>query len=331
MRRGIVVTGGAGFIGSHLVRHFCEKGGYDIFVVDRLGTDEKWRNLAKREIAGLVAPEEVFDLLKRERGSIESIIHMGAISSTTETDADLVYRTNVALSLGLLEYAAEEKIRFIYASSAATYGDGMAGFDDDGSPSALAQLRPLNVYGWSKHLFDRIVARRQAASAPMPPQCVGLKFFNVYGPNETHKGGMRSVVAQIFPRAHAGETVTLFRSHNPAFPDGGQRRDFIYVKDCANVVGWLFDHPGVSGLFNLGTGESRTFLDLARAVFSSLQRTSNIRYVDTPEAIREKYQYFTEAKMERLRGAGYTAQFTTLEDGVADYIQNYLATEDPYA
>ena len=191
-------------------------------------------------------------------------------------------------------------------------------------------MRPLNPYGWSKHLFDRFVAREIAQGAPQPPQWAGLKFFNVYGPNEYHKGSMKSVVAQIFPRAAAGETVTLFRSHNAKYADGGQMRDFIYVRDCCDVVAWLLKTPRVGGLFNLGSGQARSFLDLARAVFAGLNRKPNVVYVDTPLEIRDKYQYFTEARMQRLRAAGYAAPFTSLEDGVGDYVLRYLSAGDQY-
>jgi len=325
----ILVTGGAGFIGSNLAAALAESG-HDVAICDRLGHEEKWRNVAKVDLVDVVAPEDLPQWLERQRGRLDAIVHMGAISSTTERDVDLIVRENYLLSRELWEYCARESVRFVYASSAATYGDGGAGFDDDASRGALAKLKPLNPYGWSKHLFDRFVAREVARGAPLPRQWAGLKFFNVYGPNEYHKGTMKSVVAQIFPRAAAGETVTLFRSHNAKFADGGQMRDFIYVRDCGDVVAWLLKTPRVNGLFNLGTGRARSFLDLARAVFAALNRKPNIAYVDTPAEIRDKYQYFTEARMERLRAAGYGAPFTSLEDGVGDYVQRFLSAADPY-
>jgi len=325
----IVVTGGAGFIGSNLAATLVEAG-HDVAICDRFGDDDKWHNVAKIDLADIVAPEDLRAWLERRRGQVDAIVHMGAISSTTERDVDLIVRENYRLSRELWDSATRDGMRFIYASSAATYGDGSAGFDDDGSRTALAKLRPLNPYGWSKHLFDRFVAREVARGAPLPRQWAGLKFFNVYGPNEYHKGSMKSVVAQIFPRAVAGEAVTLFRSHNPKYGDGGQMRDFVYVRDCGDVVSWLVKTPGVSGLFNLGTGKARAFVDLARAVFAALNRKPNIAYVDTPVEIRDKYQYFTEARMERLRAAGYGAPFTSLEDGVSDYVQRYLSASDPY-
>ena len=326
----ILVTGGAGFIGSNIVAALNAAGRDDVAVCDVLGAGDKWRNLAKASVSDIVAPEALPEFLDRNAKTIEAIVHMGAISSTTETNVELIVETNYRLSKRLWRFSAEQGSRFLYASSAATYGDGAQGFDDDLSLPALKKLKPLNPYGWSKHLFDRFVAREIAKGAAAPRQWAGLKFFNVYGPNEYHKGKMKSVVAQIYPKASMGETVTLFRSHNPQYPDGGQMRDFIYVRDCTDVVLWLLDRPNVSGLFNLGAGKARNFLDLAKSVFAALNRQPKIAYVDTPPEIREKYQYFTQAKMERLRGAGYGKAFTSLEDGVFDYVRNYLAAADPY-
>jgi ADP-L-glycero-D-manno-heptose 6-epimerase len=326
----ILITGGAGFIGSNLAAALSERGERDLAICDRLGLDGKWQALAKRELAAIVPPDALFPFLDEHAREISAVFHMGAISSTTETDADLIVHTNFTLSLRLWEWCAETETRFIYASSAATYGDGSAGFDDDGSAAALARLRPLNAYGWSKHLFDRRVARLLEHDTPRPPQWAGLKFFNVYGPNEYHKGAMKSVVAQIYPRAVKGEPARLFRSHRADVPDGGQKRDFVYVRDCVDMMLWLFDHPEVIGLFNIGSGAARSFADLAAAVFRALGQEPNIDFVDTPAEIRDKYQYFTEARMERLRAAGYTRPPTTLEDGVRDYVQTYLAAADPY-
>jgi ADP-L-glycero-D-manno-heptose 6-epimerase len=326
----IVVTGGAGFIGSNLVAGLERAGEHEIAVIDWLGEEDKWRNIAKRELAAVVAPEDSFEFLGRHAGDIDTVFHMGAVTSTTETDADLIIQTNLALSLRLWEWCARHDARFIYASSAATYGDGAQGFDDDGAIEALAKLKPLNPYGWSKHAFDRRVARLVASNAPRPKQWAGLKFFNVYGPNEHHKGAMKSVAAQIFPAVEAGDPAILFRSHNPDYPDGGQKRDFVWVGDCVDVMLWLHDRPAVNGLFNMGTGHARSFADLAAAAFRALGKEPEIDYVDTPEEIRDRYQYFTEAKMERLRAARYAAPFTELEDGVARYVRDYLSQPDPY-
>jgi ADP-L-glycero-D-manno-heptose 6-epimerase len=326
----ILITGGAGFIGSNLLAGLEERGGHDLVVCDTLGNGDKWRNVAKRALADIVPPSRLLDFLDAHAQAIETIFHLGAISSTTETDVDRIVENNFRLSSALWSWSARQGKRLIYASSAATYGDGSAGFDDDDSAKALARLRPLNAYGWSKHLFDRRVAALMARGEARPAQHVGLKFFNVYGPNEYHKGAQRSVVHQWYPNAAHGKAAVLYRSHNPAYPDGGQMRDFIWVGDCVGVMLWLLDHPRVNGLFNLGTGQARSFADLARAVFAACGRNARIEYRDTPPEIRDKYQYFTEARMDRLRRAGYEAPFTSLEDGVRVYIERFLATADPY-
>jgi len=324
----IVVTGGAGFIGSNLLAELEGRG--ELVVVDRMGSDERWRNVAKRELADVIRPEEVFDFLHDRGGDIEAVFHMGAISATTERDVDLIVEQNIRLTLDLFRWCAQEKVRLIYASSAATYGDGSGGFEDDDSIDALAQLRPMNAYGWSKHVVDRRIARVLREGGSHPPQVVGLKFFNVYGPNEYHKGSMRSVVHQVHPLAAAGESARLFESHHPDYEHGGQLRDFVYVKDVCAVMAWLYDHPEVQGLYNLGTGQARSFADLARAVYQALGKDPLIEYVPMPEELRGRYQYFTEARMEKLVAAGWTQGFTSLEDGVRDYVQAYLEQEDPY-
>ena len=326
----IVVTGGAGFIGSNIVFALNARGRHDVVAVDRLGTDDKWRNLQKRELADLVAPEDLWPFLSSRRGQVETIVHMGAISATTERDADLIVRTNFRLSLDLWTWCAEAGARFIYASSAATYGDGAQGFLDDESPEALAALRPLNPYGWSKHLFDRRVARLVQEKAPQPPQWAGLKFFNVYGPNEYHKGEMRSWLAKTCAAAAAGTPVQLFRSHRPDYADGGQMRDFVHVDDCVAVVLWLLDQPQANGLFNVGSGEARSWLDLAHALFGALAREPRIEFAPMPQELQGRYQYFTEADMGKLRQAGYREPPRTLEDGVAAYVRDYLTAADPY-
>lgn len=329
----IVVTGGAGFIGSNLlagIEKVYGAGNPELVVCDRLGSDEKWRNIAKREIANVIAPEDLYSYLGRNGDQVDTIFHLGANSSTTERDADLIVKNNLGLSIDLWDWCAETGTRFIYASSAATYGDGSAGFEDDGSIDGLAKLQPLNAYGWSKHAFDRRIARIVANGGATPPQWAGLKFFNVFGPNEYHKGGQKSVVAGIHPKIAAGEPAVLFKSHHPDYEDGGQLRDFIWVGDCVDVMLWLYENEDVSGLFNVGTGKARSFADLARAVFAARDMEPNITYVDTPENIRDRYQYFTEATMDNLRDAGYQGQFTPLEEGVRQYVQNHLEAEDPY-
>ena len=324
-----IVTGGSGFIGSNLVAELSDRG-EEVVVCDWMGTDERWRNLAKHEIAALVQPDELASWLGGNGRKIKAIVHMGAISATTETDVDLIVARNVRSTLELLQWCTDTRMPFIYASSAATYGDGSAGFEDEFSCAALAKLRPLNAYGWSKHLIDRRIARLAARRAPLPPQWVGLKFFNVYGPNEYHKGNMQSIVVQNHARVKSGLAVRLFRSYHPHYRDGEQLRDFVCVRDCVDVVLWLLSHPHVSGLFNLGTGRARTWLDLAYALFAAEGQEGSVEFVDMPPQLIRKYQYFTQASMQKLRSVGYERAFTSLEDGVADYVQRFLAGGDPY-
>ena len=326
----VLVTGGAGFIGSNIVADLVAAGA-DVVVCDRLRTaiSGKWRNLAKHAIEDLIAPEDLAAWLREPGRKLDLIVHMGAISSTLEPDADRIFANNFTLSRDLWRWCAEHRCRLIYASSAATYGAGALGFDDRQDLEWLTALRPLNPYGWSKALFD-IFAARQAALGAAPPQWVGLKFFNVYGPNETHKGPMRSVINQIHPTVTAGDRVKLFKSHRPDYEHGGQLRDFVYVRDVAHCVSWLTQTDNVNGVFNLGSGQARSFADLARAVFAAAGQDPRIDYIDMPEVMRGAYQYFTEARMERLRAAGWNQGSTSLEDGVADYVTNYLSRPDPY-
>ncbi len=325
-----VITGGAGFIGSNIAWGLEALGLGPVAIVDRLREAEKWRNVSEREIAHVVDPENLMSFLASHGQDITAIIHMGAISSTTERNVDLIIENNFRLSVALWDWCTANTVRFIYASSAATYGDGTQGFEDESTGMALARLKPLNPYGWSKHLFDRRISRIIGDGGVTPPQWAGLKFFNVYGPNEYHKGRMQSVVAQVYTSAAANEAAILFRSHHPGYVDGGQLRDFIWVGDCIDIVNWLLDTPSVSGLFNCGTGKARSFADLAAAVYRALGKEPNIEFVDTPEDIRERYQYFTEATMDRLRGVGYEKPMTELEDGVRSYVVDFLHTDDPY-
>lgn len=325
-----LVTGGAGFIGSNIAAALNKRSTAPVVVCDRLRQGQKWQNIAKRDLADVVFPDRLFEALEQWRGSISAVIHMGALTSTTERDADRMIETNFRLSMRLWRWCAEAEVPFIYASSAATYGDGAQGFDDTATCEGLARYRPLNVYGWSKHLFDRWVASQMAEGAPAPPQWAGLKFFNVYGPNEYHKGAQGSVVQRLYPEVKAGRPARLFASHRPDYPDGGQLRDFVWVDDCVEVVLWLLGRPDVSGLFNVGSGCARSFLDLATAVFHALGREVVIEYFPMPEEIRDQYQYFTEARLDRLRAAGYNAPSTTLEEGVAAYVQRFLDTSDRY-
>jgi ADP-L-glycero-D-manno-heptose 6-epimerase len=255
---------------------------------------------------------------------------MGAISATTATDGDLVAATNLTLPLRLWAACAARGIPFIYASSAATYGDGSLGFEDDMRPAALAALRPLNLYGWSKLAFDRRVADMLARGLPAPPQWAGLRFFNVYGPNEYHKGRMASVLFHKFHEVQGGAPARLFRSDRAGIADGAQQRDFVHVDDCVAVMLWLLDNPQVSGLFNLGSGRARSFLELVQAMFAAMGEAPRIEFVDMPADLRGKYQYFTEAPLERLRAAGFTAPMTTLEEGVGRYVRDFLLRDDPH-
>jgi ADP-L-glycero-D-manno-heptose 6-epimerase len=330
-RKVAFVTGGAGFIGSNIVARLARDWDLDVVVCDWLGAAAagKWRNLAKHPLGDFVAPEQMFAWLEKHGQDVEVLIHMGAISSTTEPDADRILQANYVLSRDLFNWCAEHQRRFIYASSAATYGAGELGFEDDNGPAALAALRPLNAYGWSKAQFD-IYTVRQAARGVAPPQWAGLKFFNVYGPNEDHKGSMKSVVAQIWPDVAAGRAVKLFKSYRPDYADGGQLRDFVYVRDVADVVEWLVNRPEVSGVYNLGSGRARSFKELAEATFHAAGQAAQIEYTPMPIDIRDRYQYFTEARLERLRAAGYDGQFTSLEDGVGDYVRSFLSQADAY-
>jgi ADP-L-glycero-D-manno-heptose 6-epimerase len=329
-RRLILVTGGAGFIGSNIIGDLAADEDLDIAVCDRLREAAlgKWRNLAKHRIADFVSPEEMPAWLEGRGRQTEAVIHMGAISSTTESDADKIVKVNFGLSRDLFDWCAANARRFIWASSAATYGAGEGDFDDDASPVALAALRPLNAYGWSKAMFD-LFAIRRAEEGRAPPQWAGLKFFNVYGPNESHKGDMRSVACKIWLEIAQGKRIRLFKSHRRGVPDGGQRRDFVYVRDAAGAVSWLFRTPGVNGLFNLGSGEARTFVDLATAMFAAAGRRAEIDFIDMPPELRGQYQYYTRAPMDRLRAAGFTAPPTRLEDGLADYVK-FLSSADPH-
>jgi len=327
----IVVTGGAGFIGSCLVAALERAGVRDVVVVDWIDHEAKRRNLLKRRnLAAFVPPEALDDFLAREGRHVEAMFHLGAISSTTETDLALLERVNVALPLGLWRFCAGRGIPFLYASSAATYGDGTRGFDDAFDGQALRRLEPLNPYGASKHRFDLEVLRMVSAGEPAPPSWAGLKFFNVYGPNEYHKGAQRSVPLALFEQVRDGGRARLFRSHHTDYADGGQLRDFVWVEDCVDAVLALWRQPRVSGLFNIGTGQARSFLDLAHAVFAAMARPVAIDWIDTPEAIRERYQYFTQARVERLRQAGFAAPFTSLERGVRLYLTEYLSKTDAH-
>ena len=322
----ILVTGGAGFIGSNLHAALAQRG-LETIVVDRLGDQGKWRNLAHHPPSRIILPDHLDDFLGG-RPPVETIFHLGAISSTIATDGDLCWNTNVEYPLQLWRWCAARGVRFIYASSAATYGDGSAGFEDD--ISELGKLRPLNLYGWSKLAFDMQVARMLRAGEPKPPQGVGLKFFNVFGPNEYHKGSQVSVVKVKHEEVAAGRAPRLFRSDRADVADGEQKRDFVWVGDAVDVLLWLLDNPSVEGLFNLGTGVARTYIDLAHAVCAAAGVAPWVEFIEMPASLHGQYQHFTQASMGRLRDAGYAGQFTPLEEAVARYVRDYLTRPDPY-
>lgn len=321
----IVVTGGAGFIGSAIVWKLNTEGVDDIMIVDNLGTSDKWKNLVPRRYAGYLHKDRFIEMVRSDTVpfDVTAIIHMGACSSTTERDADYLMENNYRYSCSVAEWAVKKDIRFIYASSAATYGDGTLGFSDDDTVSKT--LYPINMYGYSKQVFDLWVFRMG-----LEDRVVGLKFFNVFGPNEYHKGDMRSVVHKSFEQIRDTGKVRLFKSHKPDYQDGEQNRDFVYVKDCVDVVWWFLQNDGINGIFNLGTGRARTWKDLVGAVFTAMRRERDIEFVDMPESIRDQYQYFTEARMEKLTSQGCPVAFRSLEETVGDYVGHYLLTSKPH-
>ncbi|HQT63653.1 MAG: ADP-glyceromanno-heptose 6-epimerase [Acidocella sp. 20-57-95] len=324
----ILVTGGAGFIGSNLQAALYEEG-HDVIICDWLGQESKWRNLRKHPPLEIIHPEALLGYLA-DNPPLSAIYHLGAISETTATDGDLVWQSNVALSQMLWHWCAIQGVRFIYASSAATYGDGSHDFDDECSTVALKRLKPLNLYGWSKHAFDLWVANQVESGAPSPPAWAGVKFFNVFGPNEYHKDKMISVVKVKHDEVAAGKPARLFRSNQPGLADGAQARDFIWIDDVVAALRFMLDAPVLSGLFNLGTGQARTYADLARAVCAANGVSEKISYIDMPTNLAGQYQSFTQARMDRLRAAGFTRHFATLEHGVQRYIQHFLRQPDIY-
>ncbi len=320
----IVITGGAGFIGSAMLAKLNEQGETDILVVDELGTGAKWKNLVGKQFTDYVHKDNFIEMLLNERlPKVEAIIHMGANSSTTEKDVDHLMENNYRYSKILAEWSIRKKARFIYASSGATYGDGALGFSDDDDTSA--KLIPLNAYGYSKQIFDLWVLQNALQN-----KVAGIKFFNVFGPNEYHKGDMRSLVCKAYAQIQEIGKIKLFKSYKPEYKHGEQVRDFVYIKDCTDVLWWLLNTPKVNGIFNLGTGQARTWNDLSRSVFSALGLAPNIEYIDMPEEIRGAYQYRTEASVEKLFRAGCPVRFRPLEDAVKDYVQGYLHPDVKY-
>jgi len=327
----IIVTGGAGFIGSNIIARLRDENLSPIVVCDIPGTDATTPNLAKAELADVLTQETLAPFIEENGTEIEAIFHMGAISATTEMDVDLITRTNVDWSRQLWDLSAKHSIKFFYASSAATYGEGENGFQDFFTPEELATLQPLNPYGRSKHQFDQMVRDLIDQGAPVPPQWAGLKFFNVYGPNEYHKGSMLSVAYQLYHQIKETGQAKLFESYKNGVAHGDQARDFVWVRDCINIMMWLYRTPTVSGLFNIGSGQGRTFNELAKAAFAALGVPENITYIPMPETLRDKYQYYTQADMQKLKTAGYDIPLTSIEAGVQQYFDQYLSQQDRYA
>ncbi|KQC11291.1 MAG: ADP-L-glycero-D-mannoheptose-6-epimerase [Smithella sp. SDB] len=321
----IIVTGGAGFIGSAFVWKLNQEDIDDIVIVDQLGTGDKWKNLVNLKFEDYIHKDVFFNMLCDDALPFEvnAIIHMGACSSTTERDADYLWENNFLYTRTLAEWALPRNIRFIYASSAATYGDGKQSFSDDHNKIKL--LKPINMYGYSKQLFDLWTLRNN-----LEEKMAGIKFFNVFGPNEYHKGDMASVVFKAFHQIKETGKVKLFKSYIKGYKNGGQMRDFVYVKDCVNVMWWLFKNPKANGIFNLGTGKARTWNDLINAVFAAMKEKTNIEYIEMPEALRNQYQYFTQAEMKKLTSAGCPVKFSSLEDSVYDYVTKYLQKTDTH-
>lgn len=314
----IIVTGGAGFVGSCMVRTLNDHGINDIVIVDNIASTDKWMNMRNKKYIKYVNKNEFLAELSSYE-NVEAIIHMGAQSATTEKNFDYLWNNNFEYTKALWNYCAEKQISFLYASSAATYGDGDQGFDDK---MDIDKLLPLNGYGYSKQLFDQWVKHQATV---FPKQHVGFKFFNVYGPNEYFKGSMASMIFHGYKQIMEVGKVKLFKSCNPDYEDGGQLRDFVYVKDICDVMYWMLEHKDVNGLFNIGTGRAQSFRKLAEATFYALGLEPNIEYIDMPEHLKKKYQYYTKAEMGKLREVGYDNDFKSLEDGARDYVLNHLA------
>ena len=315
-----LITGGAGFIGSNIVNYLVDRGEEVVSVDWHNKINNKYFNNLNFKI---IDPLNLRSFLKTNKNKISVVIHLGAITSTTEKNLNLIIDNNIRLSLMLYEWCIKQDKRLLYASSAATYGNGENGFYDISDDEYLSQLIPLNLYGWSKHVIDRFIWN-DSKKKNRPPQCVGLKFFNVYGPNEFHKKNMKSIILKIFEKIRNDKVIKLFKSHNPEFKDGEQIRDFIYVKDVIKVVNWFLGKPKISGLFNVGSAIPQSFNYLAKCVYRNCNMSEKIEYIDTPKKIRKQYQYFTKASLQKLRKVGYDKNFFSLRDGINDYLQNYL-------
>jgi len=322
MSKPIIITGAAGFIGRNVVAELNRRGHQNLLLVDQLGTDEKWANLIGLRFDDVVPPAKFLESVNAGTApQAAACIHLGACSATTEKDADFLLENNYRYTRAFCEWSLRQNVRFVYASSAATYGDGTLGYSDE--DTATLKLRPLNMYGYSKHLFDL-----WALQTGIIDRIVGLKYFNVYGPYEDHKGGMRSLVQKAYHQILERGYLELFKSHRPDYRDGEQKRDFIYVRDAVDVTLHFALDSKAGGILNCGTGVARTWLDLAHAIFSAMGRKPDIRFIEMPEVLRGKYQYFTQAEDAKLRRAGYAKPFLNLEDGVQDYVKIHLAVRD---
>ncbi len=326
----ILISGGAGFIGSHLAKKLSERPDHRIVIVDQFGTGDKWNNLVRVPIDEIIHPDDLFYWLEHFGESLECVFQLGGVSSSIESDVEVILDSNHNTPLLLWRWCAEHNVRYVYGSSYEVYGDGAHGFDDTSDEAYQRNLRPLNPNGWSKKLLDLHISTAQKRGEPMPPQCVGLRLFNIYGPNEYHKKDSRSVALKIYEEASTGAAVKLFKSNNPNYAHGEQIRDFVHIDDVVSVLEFFYDNPDKSGLFNIGSGKAHSFEELAKAIFAALGKAPNIKYVDMPTHVEHQYQYKTLASIARLREAGYSKEFKTLEQGIADYIGNYLTKPDKY-
>lgn len=317
----VIVTGAAGFIGSAFIWKLNAEGVEDIITVDSLGNDERWKNLRQKVYRDYIDKDDFIKLIQDNKfNKVKAVYHIGACSSTTETDAAYIINNNFEYSKSLALWCFKNNVRFVYASSAATYGAGENGYSDD--HDGIFKLKPLNVYGYSKQLFDMWILKNGFVN-----KAIGLKYFNVFGPNEYHKKDMMSVICKAYTQIKETGKLKLFKSHKDGITDGEQKRDFVYIKDVINVM-YFFLQNNVSGIFNVGTGKARSFNDLAKSTFNAMEKSLNIEYIPTPESIRKKYQYFTQAEMDKLKQEGYNDKFTELEDAVSDYVKNYLINEN---
>lgn len=325
----VIITGGIGFIGSQVLAAL-EESENNIAVIDVFGSGDKWKNVAKRKTTFFISPDSIFDFLGKHNSQIKLILHFGGVSSTMEKDVDKIVKNNIQLSINLYDYCIENKIRFIYASSAATYGNGENGLSDQEDVAYLDCLKPLNAYGWSKHCIDRYVWSINNRKKSQDNGVVALKFFNVYGPNEYHKGNQSSVIYSFYNQLKEGSNLHLFKSYKNEYKDGEQCRDFVWIDDCVDVILWMIKHKEISGIYNVGSGVSRTFNDVAKIISLTLGRSCNIKYVEMPENLKEQYQYHTIANISKLYSVGYDKPMTSLEDGISTYINNFLNTSDKY-